>query len=799
MKGLLISILSVSLALVGCGKDSGSSSGPQERPSGLMKGVAFDGLITGGKISILDMSGNEIAAGTTDESGSYSISLDSIASQPLKITVTDGQYKEEYSGKSVQLQDKDALTALVNYRQGEDIDVSLTYYTTISAGLAEYRIKSGADTAEAINVANTAISEVIGIDIVDTIPKDITDSLNVSPSLEEDQVYGYLTASISAYTAWISETNGAKQHDPYNSISFAQKAYNDISNDGKLDGIGADGNIAMGKVLFSPDTYRNTLAINMLVMANSENNRLGYSAADLVSYAKKLNDSASSIFADAPLIALNADGTIFGNLSWTEGEAFYGVVTLTVSAFDVVGIKSAKLTINGVDFAADNLEPLTFTFDSAQFADGAYETDIAVTNNVDIVTHHTQKITFANRATAIVSTNPVEGQAIGGEYEFSAVIADPFGIDSVKFVLDDSIEISPTDPSTPTARVNTKTTIATEGQHTFEVMAVGLSGFEVSKKIDFVVDNTAPSVTLNLGEGAYVSSTYTLSGNINDNLDIKSAAVLIDGTELGSVTQKGSYSVSFDPQNYAEGQHTVVIDAFDKAGNRTTVNRTFFVDRNPPTINITTPSSVVVTGNTEIYFEAADTLGFGSNNFVARLKGYPIDLEVISNSKRSFTLKPGTLFWGEGNATVEITVTDGSGKTATDSIIVNFQHIPTWLVLGASSTDSDTFRTQVFTFAGASGRQTINSIKFNGVEVTQNSINDPLVPWTPNKPLDPTHQFSLITWLMTKPHSCETVGTLTYTITDEYGVQSNGTVNNFAWCNNTEYTTATAWAFLQAW
>ena len=794
-------------ALAACAKDGGgSSSESEQRPSAEISGTAFDGLIANGDVVVSTLDGAVVGRSTTDDDGNYSISLNQIASQPLRVEISSGSYKEEFSAETIVLENGNKISALINYVQGEDIHTSVTYFTTISAGYAEYNISNGMAPDVSIYEANNAVSSSIGLNIVSVTPVDITDAENVTPHITDGQIYGYFTSAISAYTGWVSEIHEKRPHELYNSIAFAQLAYDDIKYDGKLDGVGSDGAIAMGKIQFSTDTYRYDLALNMLVMANHENNKLGYAPSELSRYAKTLAESANPIFAGAEIKLLNVDGTLISNPSWTNQDAFYGDVALTVDVFDLVGVTGVTMTINGVTFTTDNLEKPAFTFDSVQFADGTYDVVVEATNATNVKTHEDYKITFANRGTTIVSTTPVDGQAVGGEFKFGATVVDPFGVDSVVFVFDDTITMEAQDLGAPSVVVDTKNTLGSEGQHEMEVHAVGLSGYEVTKNISFIVDNTAPTVTTNLTEGSYISSTFALRNEVNDNIGIRSASVMIDGREIQAISAKGAYPVDLNPQGYSEGSHTLVIEAFDQANNKTTLSRSFYIDRNPPIVNITTASGAVITGKTTIRFEASDSLGFGSKNFIARIVGYPVDIAVVGNASRSFELDPFILWMAEGNQTLEVTVSDGSGKTATDSIMVNFQHWATSLRIASSGSiqvpyettctpqNSDTddypctkyhsYTAQTFAFDWASGSQTINSFKFNGSEIKRAYYNSTSNPWVPGQVVsDPAAGFTLYGRLTSISVPCAaTTGTLEWTVTDAYGVRNTGAIGNFRWC-----------------
>ena len=96
--------------------------------------------------------------------------------------------------------------------------------------------------------------------------------------------------------AWVSAQNDRPAHEPFNSIMFAQTAYDDIRHDGRLDGQGTGGVLAFGTVPVSTEMYRNQLAINMLIMAGHGNNASGMDANDLLEFAEKYNSSNHPAF-----------------------------------------------------------------------------------------------------------------------------------------------------------------------------------------------------------------------------------------------------------------------------------------------------------------------------------------------------------------------------------------------------------------------------------------------------------------------------------------------------------------------
>src|SRR5690606_30187654 len=219
--------------------------------------------------------------GRTDTNGKYSVEMDSVPSQPVRLVASYGTYKEEATNRIIELVEGDHLYGYVNYTQGGSITTSITIYTGIAAGYAEYLMGLGVPAQKAIDDANISVSQMIGVDIVNVTPVDITDADNAKSSLDNSLRYSFFTAASSPFTAWISRENGRPEHEFYNSIKFAALAYEDIAHDGFLNGQSAKGTVSMGVVAFDENTYRHALAQNMLIIADSPNNRSGMKPADL--------------------------------------------------------------------------------------------------------------------------------------------------------------------------------------------------------------------------------------------------------------------------------------------------------------------------------------------------------------------------------------------------------------------------------------------------------------------------------------------------------------------------------------
>jgi hypothetical protein len=667
----LFSVLAVSMVLAGCGGSDGGSSGvPEARPSGTVSGTAFDGLILNGDVKVYAWNGSKgelLGQGSTDGAGEYSVELDQVPSQPVLIEVTSGRYEEEASGKSVPLRVGDFLYALKNYQQGDSISTSLTFYTTIATGLAEYMTRTGVDVNDAVARANDTVSEMIGIDIRDVTPLEIVDKANATPVVTDQHLYGFATASISQLTAWISEQNNDDVHKEYSSIKFAAAAYQDIASDGQLDGKDQGRIIAQGTVRLTPDVYRSDIARNMLVMANSDVNVTGLTPTDILPMAQQYNQSNSALFAGAEIRPLEALSPVITNLSHSSNEVIAGVVELSANITDTVGLEEVSLYIDGTlhEFQGAESAPV-FTVDTSTLDDGAHEFELYTKNITGGETTETLSLLVSNAGTTISEVYPEDQSTLTGEQTFSAKVADPIGIDAVSFILDGAI-YPLTAGSSPSKKFNLNH--MQEGAHTLIVEVTNSVGTKSQHQISFSVDNTPPAISWNLDDKDVLSGTVDITADITDNDTVSEAELFINGSLLNEFTSF-PVALTVNTRAYTEGVKTIVLEARDEAGNTTTVQRELLFDSTPPTVAIQNP----VAGSTQIAnFEFVGSIyeAVGIDSAQLFINGnHHQNLTVEQDGTVRASIKAAD--FENGNYTVKIVVVDNAGYQAQAAATVGF-------------------------------------------------------------------------------------------------------------------------------
>lgn len=382
-----LSLLFSALLISACGGGGGDNSDVQPVPVGVVSGTTFDGLILHGTIRAYDFSagtkGALLASTTTDDAGSYSMALQ-VESRPVWIEVTGGYYNEEASNISVALEPSHKLAAVANYTTGSNLRVAVTTYSYIAAGLAKYQIEHGTEAATAVANANSRISGLVGVNILTTIPKEITDARNASATLTPELRYGFLTSSISMWTYNHASQAGREHDSPNTSIDFAQLAYHDIAADGVLDGFGLDSSnaraqLSFGTTLLGVDVYRLGLGAAMLQMADHTNNKTGLGGARLMASASAYAGSTDPIFNNVAPVVLAAPSVSV--TSPAANSALSRSIAVAATTHAVVGVKSVELYLDGaLVAAAANTSAPTVQFDSSTVSDGVHVLSMRTTD-----------------------------------------------------------------------------------------------------------------------------------------------------------------------------------------------------------------------------------------------------------------------------------------------------------------------------------------------------------------------------------------------------------------------------------
>jgi hypothetical protein len=170
--------------LVGCG--GGGDDAPPPPANAELSGVASKGLIKGGTVSVykINEDGQKVeypilGTAVTDDNGEYSITIDYTG--PVLVEIAGGHYKDEATGLKTDL--ARPLRAAIGDARGE-VKVAITPLTE----LAVRRAAPGGFTPGKINDSNELLSQLVGCDIIATLPADPSNpaAFNRAGNLSQD-------------------------------------------------------------------------------------------------------------------------------------------------------------------------------------------------------------------------------------------------------------------------------------------------------------------------------------------------------------------------------------------------------------------------------------------------------------------------------------------------------------------------------------------------------------------------------------------------------------------------------------
>lgn len=127
----------------------------------------------------------------------------------------------------------------------------------------------------------------------------------------------------------------------------------------------------------------------------------------------------------------------------------------------------------------------------------------------------------------------------------------------------------------------------------------------------FTVDTSLPGISSILPSGWITTvNPATVQAALSDTgsgINTAAGSIAVDGTPLGSCTvTAASISCDTSAANFAQGAHTILVTAFDLAGNTQTGGGSFSVDTAVPTISNIQPSGAIGTSDTTVTADYSD-------------------------------------------------------------------------------------------------------------------------------------------------------------------------------------------------
>lgn len=501
---LPLSVFALMWMITGCGGSDGGSPQPSVRPPSVITGYAFAATpVSEAKVTVYSWQtgeqGDELGTTTTDENGYYEISL-KVDSQPVLLVLEGGEYLEVVSQESIQIRDGYELSALVNLEAQADQKVMLTPFSTLAAALATSNAVSSSDYAPIITDANSEFSSILGIDVISTVPTDITQGpeeyAGNYPS--DEMAYGFFNAAISSWTKQVSDDNNISKQSLYSTVYATRLMSRDIRSDGLLDGkelksdLLSSIDLTLGVVRLDSQVYRKQLSQHTIAVAGSETNLTGFKEKDLIGRSNQIADSLSSVFGEMLPLPMDGEGPEI-TISTDYEPYFADDMQLEFTVEDLLGIDLVVISLDGENLMTiqPDSDKIKVPIDTTEYEDGAHQCVIVASDNLGNESREEIELKFSNGEPTVT---------LDGE---NYLASTPATIEGTYTEVGPEIISITLSGAAASLNANDKTWSAsvslTEGENTLEVVIKDELERETTTELTLFLDTKAPVIDTSAG------------------------------------------------------------------------------------------------------------------------------------------------------------------------------------------------------------------------------------------------------------------------------------------------------------
>ncbi|MCB9652680.1 MAG: VCBS repeat-containing protein [Deltaproteobacteria bacterium] len=294
-------------------------------------------------------------------------------------------------------------------------------------------------------------------------------------------------------------------------------------------------------------------------------------------------------------------------------EAYGGTTTLEATAVDEDGVVRVEFFVDGTSVGARTEEPYALTIDTRAFTSGAHELLVVGTDGRGNARSLTADFNIDNDG-PVVTIVPAQGSLIAGTVDVSISASDVAGVLSIE----SDGHAAGVSPLTYTLDTNT----LPEGDYVISATAhdgaiindVAGIGNATTRSVTVTSQNPGPAVEI-LSPLPSPTASYgglmTVDTEVEDANGILNVAFRIDGGSA-LIAAAPPYQAVFDTTSFADGNHTIRVDATDLLGNVTTTSLVARFDNTGPTIVFAQPASnETISGQYPVIIQASDPAGIG--------------------------------------------------------------------------------------------------------------------------------------------------------------------------------------------
>ena len=280
------------------------------------------------------------------------------------------------------------------------------------------------------------------------------------------------------------------------------------------------------------------------------------------SYVFIIDDTAPTITLNSPANGAEIKSGTTIDLSVSDANTIYTVLY----AWD----GDANSTLNS-----------PYDVSTAGLSEGSHQLHVYARDNAENWQQATYTFIIDDTAPTITLNSPNDGDEIQSGTKIDLDVTEANTLSWVVYNWDGSSNSSLSSP------YDVSTTGLTEGTHVLHVYAGDLAGNKQSASYTFVIDDTAPTITLNNpADNSEIKSSTDIDLDVSDTNTLYEALYAWDGNANSSLSSP--YDVS--TTGLTEGTHILHVYARDNAENWASETYTFIIDDTAPTITLNTPS-----------------------------------------------------------------------------------------------------------------------------------------------------------------------------------------------------------------
>ena len=287
-------------------------------------------------------------------------------------------------------------------------------------------------------------------------------------------------------------------------------------------------------------------------------------AVDVAGNAATSTVSVNIADAAAPTVSITSP---------TAGSTVSGSVAIAATAADAgSGMARVEFRADGVLLGTDTTAPYASTWNAASATYGSHTLTARAVDVAGNAATSTVSVNIADAAAPTVSiTSPTAGSTVSGSVAVAATAADAgSGMARVEFRADGVL--LGTDTTAPYASTWNAAS-ASVGSHTLTARAVDVAGNAATSTVSVTVptppDTTPPAIAITApANGDVVSGLVAIPALASDDVGVARVEYRVDG-QLVFTDTAAPYTATWDASSATAGSHTILVAAYDAAGNST--------------------------------------------------------------------------------------------------------------------------------------------------------------------------------------------------------------------------------------